>query len=163
MSLRLLLVRHGLSSFNVERRIQGRDDLSVLTPEGQEQARRTGSALKDVSITAAYSSPLRRAASTCEGLLQAWGGVLDPVMDDGLLEIDLEPWSGMSADERAALEPCDRCCPSHPTRRPTRRRFRQARSTLRRSMIANRLSMTTSTANTCARTISRSLHLGERR
>ena len=100
MSLRLLLVRHGLSSFNVERRIQGRDDLSVLTPEGQEQARRTGSALKDVSITAAYSSPLRRAASTCEGLLQAWGGVLDPVMDDGLLEIDLEPWSGMSADER---------------------------------------------------------------
>ena len=105
MSLRLLLVRHGLSSFNVERRIQGRDDLSVLTPEGQEQARRTGSALKDVSITAAYSSPLRRAASTCEGLLQAWGGVLNPVMDDGLLEIDLEPWSGMSADERAAQDP----------------------------------------------------------
>ena len=68
MSLRLLLVRHGLSSFNVERRIQGRDDLSMLTADGEEQARRTGAALKDVPITAAYSSPLRRAASTCEGL-----------------------------------------------------------------------------------------------
>ncbi|MBM5828590.1 MAG: phosphoglycerate mutase family protein, partial [Cyanobacteria bacterium M_surface_7_m2_040] len=27
VSLRLVLVRHGLSSFNVEHRIQGRDDL----------------------------------------------------------------------------------------------------------------------------------------
>ena len=31
MSLRILLVRHGLSSFNLEHRIQGRDDLSSLT------------------------------------------------------------------------------------------------------------------------------------
>ena len=105
VSLRLLLVRHGLSSFNVERRIQGRDDLSVLTADGEEQARRTGAALKDVPITAAYSSPLRRAASTCEGLLKERGGDLKPVMEEGLLEIDLEPWSGMSADERAARDP----------------------------------------------------------
>ena len=105
VSLRLLLVRHGLSSFNVERRIQGRDDLSVLTEQGEEQASRTGLALKDVPITAAYSSPLRRAASTCEGLLKAQGQALTPVMDEGLLEIDLEPWSGMSADERATRDP----------------------------------------------------------
>ena len=105
VSLRLLLVRHGLSSFNVERRIQGRDDLSVLTSEGQQQASLTGEALKDVPISAAYCSPLRRAASTCEGLLQARGVALEPVMDEGLLEIDLEPWSGMSADERAARDP----------------------------------------------------------
>ncbi|MEC7248151.1 MAG: histidine phosphatase family protein, partial [Cyanobacteriota bacterium] len=69
MSLRLLLVRHGLSSFNVERRIQGRDDLSTLTTTGEEQARRTGLALADVPITAVYSSPLKRAASTAAGVL----------------------------------------------------------------------------------------------
>ena len=32
VSLRLLLVRHGLSSFNLEQRIQGRDDLSDHRP-----------------------------------------------------------------------------------------------------------------------------------
>ena len=37
VSLRLLLVRHGLSSFNVERRIQGRDDLSTLTTTGRNR------------------------------------------------------------------------------------------------------------------------------
>ena len=62
--LRLLLVRHGLSSFNQERRIQGRDDLSSLTEEGHEQARALGESLADVALDAVYSSRLRRAAST---------------------------------------------------------------------------------------------------
>lgn len=57
MPLRLLLVRHGLSSFNKERRIQGRDDLSNLSEEGHEQARALGRSLQDVSIQAVYSSP----------------------------------------------------------------------------------------------------------
>ena len=35
MTLRLIFVRHGLSSFNKEGRIQGRNDLSTLTKEGQ--------------------------------------------------------------------------------------------------------------------------------
>jgi broad specificity phosphatase PhoE len=65
VSLRLVLVRHGLSSFNVEHRIQGRDDLSALTPEGVEQALATGRALADLPLHAVYSSPLRRAADTC--------------------------------------------------------------------------------------------------
>ena len=64
MSLRLLLVRHGLSSFNKERRIQGRDDLSNLTDEGHDQARALGRSLQEVTIDAVYSSPLKRAAST---------------------------------------------------------------------------------------------------
>jgi probable phosphoglycerate mutase len=105
VSLRLLLVRHGLSSFNVERRIQGRDDLSKLTNEGEAQARRTGEALQEVPIDAVYSSPLQRAAATTAGLLAAKGGDLQPVLDEGLLEVDLEPWSGLTADERAARDP----------------------------------------------------------
>ena len=56
MTLRLLLVRHGLSSFNLERRIQGRDDLSNLTESGHEQARRLGASLADVPLDAVYSS-----------------------------------------------------------------------------------------------------------
>ena len=74
MSLRILLVRHGLSSFNLEHRIQGRDDLSSLTDEGVKQALATGEALRDLPITAAYSSPLRRAKDTASALLAAQGG-----------------------------------------------------------------------------------------
>ena len=100
MPLRLLLVRHGLSSFNKERRIQGRDDLSNLSEEGHEQARALGRSLQDVSIQAIYSSPLQRAAATTASLLETKGGQTPhPVFDDGLLEVDLEPWSGQTIDE----------------------------------------------------------------
>ena len=100
MPLRLLLVRHGLSSFNKERRIQGRDDLSNLSEEGHEPARALGRSLQDVSIQAVYSSPLQRAAATTASLLETQGGQApDPVFDDGLLEVDLEPWSGQTIDE----------------------------------------------------------------
>ena len=43
--MRLVLVRHGLSSFNAKGLIQGRTDDSFLTDEGYEQA------LKAVSYT----------------------------------------------------------------------------------------------------------------
>ena len=98
--LRLLLVRHGLSSFNKERRIQGRDDLSNLSEEGHEQARRLGRSLAEVPIDAIYSSPLRRAASTTTSLLEGRNAAApEPVFDDGLLEVDLNPWSGLLIDE----------------------------------------------------------------
>jgi probable phosphoglycerate mutase len=99
VSLRLVLVRHGLSSFNVEHRIQGRDDLSALTPEGVEQALATGRALADLPLHAVYSSPLRRAADTCRHLLSSHGQAIEPQLSDRLLEIDLEPWSGLRRDE----------------------------------------------------------------
>ena len=99
MSLRILLVRHGLSSFNLEHRIQGRDDLSSLTETGVQQALATGEALRDLTIDAAYSSPLRRAHDTATALLAAQGGGLEPQLDDDLLEVDLAPWSGLLGTE----------------------------------------------------------------
>ena len=108
VSLRLLLVRHGLSSFNKERRIQGRDDLSNLTDEGHDQARSLGRTLKEVSIDAVYSSPLKRAASTTASLLEGRGGETPPTsFDQGLLEVDLEPWSGQSIEELTERHPED--------------------------------------------------------
>ena len=100
MVLRLLLVRHGLSTFNKENRIQGRDDLSSLSEEGHNQALLLGLSLKDVPINAIYCSPLRRAANTCSSLIKARGRkVPQTVFDEDLLEVDLEPWSGLSIDE----------------------------------------------------------------
>ena len=45
MTIRLVLVRHGLSSFNAKGLFQGRTDDSILTDEGYEQARKAGKAL----------------------------------------------------------------------------------------------------------------------
>ncbi|MEB3262864.1 MAG: histidine phosphatase family protein [Synechococcus sp.] len=99
MPLRLVLVRHGLSTFNTEHRIQGRDDLSSLTDEGLTQAQRAGEALREVPFDAAYTSPLRRAHDTARALLEAHGAGLAATPSDGLLEIDLAPWSGLLRSE----------------------------------------------------------------
>lgn len=100
-----MLVRHGLSSFNQEHRIQGRDDLSALTEAGEVQARRTGEALAELPLAAVYSSPLRRASATTAALLARHGAAPAPVLDDDLLEIDLAPWSGLLRSEVRAVDP----------------------------------------------------------
>jgi probable phosphoglycerate mutase len=105
LPLRIVLVRHGLSSFNQEHRIQGRDDLSALTEAGEVQARRTGKALAELPFAAVYSSPLRRASATTAALLARHGAAPAPVLDDDLLEIDLAPWSGLLRSEVRAVDP----------------------------------------------------------
>ena len=47
MAIRLVLVRHGLSSFNARGLIQGRTDDSYLTEKGYEQARKAGEVLSN--------------------------------------------------------------------------------------------------------------------
>ena len=91
MTLRIVLVRHGLSSYNLEHRIQGRDDLSSLTPEGVDQARSVGAALAELTLHSLYSSPLARARDTAANLLATQGQGLAAQFDDDMLEIDLAP------------------------------------------------------------------------
>ena len=103
--LRIVLVRHGLSSFNIEKRIQGRDDLSSLTETGQDQARLTGQALEGIGLDAVYSSPLRRAADTARLLLQTQGSGTAIQFEQDLLEIDLSPWTGLTPADLAERDP----------------------------------------------------------
>ena len=105
VTLRIVLVRHGLSSFNVEHRIQGRDDLSSLTAEGERQAALTGEALRDLRFDAAYTSPQRRASATASALLFAQGQGLTASPSNELLEIDLAPWSGLLRSELQQRHP----------------------------------------------------------
>jgi broad specificity phosphatase PhoE len=97
--LRIVFVRHGLSSFNIEERIQGRDDLSLLSDAGVEQARLVGAALSPLEFEAVYCSPLQRALETTRQLLAVHGSVCQPQLSDGLLEIDMAPWSGLRRQE----------------------------------------------------------------
>ena len=64
MGIRLVLVRHGLSSFNAKGLIQGRTDDSVLTDIGYEEAVKAGNALSKIKFDRIYSSPLVRASET---------------------------------------------------------------------------------------------------
>ena len=50
MAIRLVLVRHGLSSFNAKGLIQGRTDDSFLTDKGYEQAKKAGKALSKINF-----------------------------------------------------------------------------------------------------------------
>jgi len=63
---RVIIVRHGQSTYNTEKRIQGRSDVSTLTEKGRNDASKTGKALSNIAFNAIYSSPLNRAKTTAE-------------------------------------------------------------------------------------------------
>ena len=99
MTIRLVLVRHGLSTFNAKGLIQGRTDDSLLTNEGYEQAFKAGKALSKINFNKIYSSPLIRAAETAKTIKKSLNKEQDIVFDKNLLEVDLSEWSGLKIDE----------------------------------------------------------------
>lgn len=94
--MRLILVRHGETDWNRERRIIGRTDLP-LTPRGQEQAQALGRALASVRIDAIYASSLRRARDTALAIAQPHSLTVIPL--DGLLELDAGELDGLTPAE----------------------------------------------------------------
>jgi phosphoserine phosphatase len=99
---RVWLLRHGISSFNVQHRCQGCCDNSELTPQGREAARISGERLGTAGIQAVISSPLRRAADTAEEVLKGIGaqdGKITFETDVRLREIELHQWEGLPLEE----------------------------------------------------------------
>ena len=99
MSMRLFLVRHGLSSFNKKGLIQGRIDESYLTNEGYKQAKLTGNILNEIEFDQIYSSPLKRAADTAKEIEKCFKENFDIHFDKNLLEVDLHKWSGLTSED----------------------------------------------------------------
>ena len=62
-SMRLYIIRHGETEWNVLRRFQGRSDIP-LNDEGRRLARITAEALSEVPFARIYTSPLKRAYET---------------------------------------------------------------------------------------------------
>jgi len=102
--VRLHLVRHAESLWNVQERYQGQAD-SGLTQLGREQAEALGHWLFEmvprVDIVAA--SDLPRVRDTAEPLTAILG--VTPIVDARLREVDVGDWSGKTFDEIASLEP----------------------------------------------------------
>ena len=62
--IRIILLRHGETTWNIEGRYQGQED-TPLSPRGIEQGKAAALALKDIHIDRAISSPLSRSHDTC--------------------------------------------------------------------------------------------------
>lgn len=61
--MRLYIIRHGETDWNIKKRFQGRTDIP-LNEEGRRLARITSEALRDVPFARIYTSPLKRAYET---------------------------------------------------------------------------------------------------
>ncbi|KAG8484828.1 hypothetical protein CXB51_021158 [Gossypium anomalum] len=97
---RVVLVRHGQSTWNEEGRIQGSSNFSVLTKKGEAQAETSRQMLIDDSFDICFSSPLIRSKRTAEII---WGTREDEIITDSdLREIDLYSFQGLLKHEGKA-------------------------------------------------------------
>jgi broad specificity phosphatase PhoE len=93
---RVILWRHGQTSWNVERRFQGTTDVQ-LTETGVAQARRAARLLASLRPDAIVASDLSRAASTAAELAALTG--LDVTHDEALRETYAGVWQGLTHEE----------------------------------------------------------------
>lgn len=103
---RLLLLRHGESTWNASGRWQGWHD-APLSEAGEAQAAEAGRVLVSLGVTPdlVASSDLSRARRTAEIIADQVGYVGELVVEPGLREQDLGEWSGLTRDEIEARWP----------------------------------------------------------
>ncbi len=97
----LVLVRHGQSEWNLKNLFTGWRDVD-LTPQGVEEARRAGRALKQSGAVfhIAFTSVLKRAQRTLDIILEELGQTGIPVIKDKALnERDYGDLSGLNKDD----------------------------------------------------------------
>jgi broad specificity phosphatase PhoE len=96
--IRLLLVRHGESTWNAVSRWQGQAD-PPLSPFGERQAEDAGARLAEIAtITAVWASNLVRARRTGD-LIASHLGIAHVREEPRLRERDVGAWSGLTRDE----------------------------------------------------------------
>lgn len=94
--MRIILVRHGETDWNRQRRIQGISDRE-LNETGRRQAEALAQALKNEKVAAIYTSPLKRARDTA--YLIARFHQAEVVALPGLRELDAGEVDGLTYDE----------------------------------------------------------------
>lgn len=102
MTRTLVLLRHGQTAWNAERRAQGHLDVP-LDDVGRIQARAVAPAIAALRPSALWSSDLVRASTTADEVARATG--LPVRVDERLREYDVGERSGMTVPEFAAAFP----------------------------------------------------------
>ncbi len=120
----LIVIRHGETEWNRERRMQGTTD-TRLSDLGRVQAHALGRRLKERGFTALYSSDLSRARDTAQAIAQHTGRNL--VIDPRLQERRFGIFEGLLAAEIRARYPDEhaRFASRDPRLRSARRRERE--------------------------------------
>jgi len=110
VTTKVVIVRHGQSTYNVEHIIQGRCDKSVLTDRGRADAQKVGAVLRQLEVAAFYTSPLQRAKETAE-IIHGCFEVAPPFeISEFLQEVDLPLWEEMKKDDVVRQFPEDYDC-----------------------------------------------------
>jgi len=99
---RLLLVRHGETGWEAQRRYAGGLSDIGLTTSGRRQARQLSEQVRHWRLDAVVSSPLRRAIETAAPCAKAVGVPLQTV--DALREIEFGIAEGRSIDELLTMD-----------------------------------------------------------
>jgi len=103
----ILLVRHGETEWNLQRRNQGRFD-SPLTERGVAQAEAIGrlvGTLPNAAAARIVASPLGRARRTAEIIRTHIQPAPDLHLDERLRELSLGSWDGLTYEEIAVRSP----------------------------------------------------------
>ena len=96
----IIFLRHAQAENNTKRILAGRTEGVPLTKTGVEQAERIAKYLKDVDISAIYSSPIERASTTAK--IVADSKSLNYELDDRLIEIEMGKFTRMNYDDMFA-------------------------------------------------------------
>jgi alpha-ribazole phosphatase len=96
LGVKLFLIRHGQTLWNLEGKYQGDRDIE-LTGLGIRQAGLAQEYLRDVDYASIYSSPLKRAVVTAE-IINA-GRDKKIIIRNDLKEIDFGRWEGLTFDQ----------------------------------------------------------------
>jgi glucosyl-3-phosphoglycerate phosphatase len=99
---RLVIWRHGQTTWNTENRFQGHADVP-LNDIGLHQAREAAALLAALKPTAIISSDLMRAYDTAQELSKLTG--VEVVTDQDLRETDIGEWSGRTISEIKVADP----------------------------------------------------------
>lgn len=90
--MRILFVRHGMTQWNIDKRLQGITD-TELTEEGIQDARMIEQWMKSEDLVRIYSSPLQRTLSTAQIINESHH--LEIEQQPLLMERDFKVCSGM--------------------------------------------------------------------
>lgn len=96
--MRIYLIRHGETNWNLEGKLQGREDIA-LNENGIRQAMICGQAFAGRKIKAVITSPLIRAKRTAEIIAQSVG-LPRVIVEEGLIERDFGALAGTTYDSK---------------------------------------------------------------
>lgn len=139
--MKLYIIRHGQTDWNLEGKIQGRQDIP-LNAAGRAQARALAAGMRSRPVTAVYSSPQLRAMETADAIAALQG--IHILTLPQLVEIGYGQWEGRRAEDILTTDrdlyeawwkhPATVAPPGGETLNQVDARCRQAWSVIRRNM-----------------------------